>query len=115
MRLAALVALEGFEPSQAEPESEVLPLHHRAIFPTAKVQIYFHLFMLSRRFLLRINIFFEYRAFVVYRNPDMMTSRLLSMSVSMSCLPSFSGYMGACMVRVILPGRISLLSFGSTR
>ena len=32
MRLTALVALEGFEPSQAEPESEVLPLHHRAIF-----------------------------------------------------------------------------------
>lgn len=27
-----LVALEGFEPSQAEPESDVLPLHHKAIF-----------------------------------------------------------------------------------
>ncbi len=26
-----LVALEGFEPSQAEPESDVLPLHHKAI------------------------------------------------------------------------------------
>ena len=25
------VALEGFEPSQAEPESDVLPLHHKAI------------------------------------------------------------------------------------
>ena len=25
------VALEGFEPSQAEPESDVLPLHHMAI------------------------------------------------------------------------------------
>lgn len=25
------VALEGFEPSQAEPESEVLPLHHKAM------------------------------------------------------------------------------------
>lgn len=25
-----LVALEGFEPSQAEPESDVLPLHHKA-------------------------------------------------------------------------------------
>ena len=24
------VALEGFEPSQAEPESDVLPLHHKA-------------------------------------------------------------------------------------
>ncbi len=27
-----LVALEGFEPSQAEPESDVLPLHHKARF-----------------------------------------------------------------------------------
>lgn len=26
------VALEGFEPSQAEPESDVLPLHHKARF-----------------------------------------------------------------------------------
>ena len=26
-----IVALEGFEPSQAEPESDVLPLHHKAI------------------------------------------------------------------------------------
>ena len=26
------VALEGFEPSQAEPESDVLPLHHKAVF-----------------------------------------------------------------------------------
>ncbi len=26
------VALEGFEPPQAEPESDVLPLHHKAIF-----------------------------------------------------------------------------------
>lgn len=26
-----LVALEGFEPPQAEPESDVLPLHHKAI------------------------------------------------------------------------------------
>lgn len=25
------VALEGFEPPQAEPESDVLPLHHKAI------------------------------------------------------------------------------------
>ena len=115
MRLTALVALEGFEPSQAEPESEVLPLHHRAIFSTAKVQIYFYLFLLSRRFLFCINIFFEYCAFIAYCNPDMMTSRLLSMRVSISCLPSFSGNMGACMVRVILPGRISLPSFGSTR
>lgn len=27
-----IVALEGFEPSQAEPESDVLPLHHKAGF-----------------------------------------------------------------------------------
>ena len=27
----SLVVLEGFEPSQAEPESDVLPLHHRTI------------------------------------------------------------------------------------
>ncbi len=27
-----LVALEGFEPSQTEPESVVLPLHHKAMF-----------------------------------------------------------------------------------
>lgn len=36
------VVLEGFEPSQAEPESDVLPLHHRTIFYcAAKVRIYF--------------------------------------------------------------------------
>ena len=29
--LSFFVALEGFEPSQAEPESDVLPLHHKAI------------------------------------------------------------------------------------
>ena len=27
----SFVVLEGFEPSQAEPESDVLPLHHRTI------------------------------------------------------------------------------------
>ncbi len=27
----SFVALEGFEPSQAEPESDVLPLHHKAV------------------------------------------------------------------------------------
>lgn len=38
-----IVALEGFEPSQAEPESDVLPLHHKAIgvvITTAKVRIF---------------------------------------------------------------------------
>ncbi len=28
--VSVFVALEGFEPSQAEPESDVLPLHHKA-------------------------------------------------------------------------------------
>ncbi len=28
---AIFVALEGFEPPQAEPESDVLPLHHKAM------------------------------------------------------------------------------------
>lgn len=39
--LLFFVALEGFEPSQAEPESDVLPLHHKAIFTLAKLMIYF--------------------------------------------------------------------------
>ncbi len=39
----SFVALEGFEPSQAEPESDVLPLHHKAIFPTAKVYCFFQM------------------------------------------------------------------------
>ena len=35
------VVLEGLEPSQAEPESDVLPLHHRTILNcVAKVQIF---------------------------------------------------------------------------
>ncbi len=34
------VALEGFEPPQAEPESDVLPLHHKAI-PNRKLRTYF--------------------------------------------------------------------------
>ena len=29
--ISPLVALEGLEPSQTEPESGVLPLHHKAI------------------------------------------------------------------------------------
>ena len=29
--ISPLVALEGFEPPQAEPESDVLPLHHKAM------------------------------------------------------------------------------------
>ncbi len=33
------VVLEGFEPSQAEPESDVLPLHHRTI-PLLRLQRY---------------------------------------------------------------------------
>ncbi len=40
-----LVALEGFEPSQAEPESDVLPLHHKAISICRKANL---------------NLFFEY-------------------------------------------------------
>ena len=37
------VVLEGFEPSQAEPESDVLPLHHRTrsfFYCDAKVQLF---------------------------------------------------------------------------
>ena len=41
------VALEGFEPPQAEPESDVLPLHHKARFiggfAVAKVWLFFEL------------------------------------------------------------------------
>ena len=41
------VALEGFEPPQAEPESDVLPLHHKARFiggfAVAKVGFFFEL------------------------------------------------------------------------
>ena len=37
-----LVVLEGLEPSQAEPESDVLPLHHRTIRKCdAKVMLFF--------------------------------------------------------------------------
>ena len=37
-----LVVLEGLEPSQAEPESDVLPLHHRTILKCdAKVMHFF--------------------------------------------------------------------------
>lgn len=34
--LAYFVVLIGFEPIQAEPESDVLPLHHRTIFAAFK-------------------------------------------------------------------------------
>ena len=57
------VALEGFEPSQAEPESDVLPLHHKAgwlgLFPFCECkvttifllcQIFFKLFFISVQF-----------------------------------------------------------------
>lgn len=37
------VALEGFEPSQAEPESDVLPLHHKAILIVANLDIIFNI------------------------------------------------------------------------
>ena len=36
-QLFGSVALEGFEPSQAEPESDVLPLHHKAILIETKL------------------------------------------------------------------------------
>lgn len=43
--VSVFVALEGFEPSQAEPESDVLPLHHKArchvFFDVAKVRTFF--------------------------------------------------------------------------
>lgn len=35
------VVLEGFEPSQTEPESGVLPLHHRTIFICVAKVIHF--------------------------------------------------------------------------
>ncbi len=35
------VAPLGLEPRHTEPESAVLPLHNRALFPTAKVRIIF--------------------------------------------------------------------------
>ena len=39
----SFVVLEGLEPSQAEPESDVLPLHHRTILKCdAKVGIIFN-------------------------------------------------------------------------
>lgn len=54
---AAIVALEGFEPSQAEPESDVLPLHHKAIcgrayrpFASAKLGTIFGLCKFSAKF-----------------------------------------------------------------
>lgn len=40
IQLFPCVALEGFEPSQAEPESDVLPLHHKAIIIGLRVQSY---------------------------------------------------------------------------
>ena len=38
------VVLEGFEPSQAEPESDVLPLHHKtmSLFYECKGKCFFH-------------------------------------------------------------------------
>ena len=48
------VALEGFEPSQAEPESDVLPLHHKAVWlgvvSLLRVQSYDHFFTLPNFF-----------------------------------------------------------------
>ena len=44
MRFKAFVVLEGFEPSQAEPESDVLPLHHKTLsflFCGAKLRLIF--------------------------------------------------------------------------
>ena len=35
------VAPLGLEPRHTEPESAVLPLHNRALFPSAKVRIIF--------------------------------------------------------------------------
>ena len=57
------VVQEGLEPSQAEPESEVLPLHHwtNLRFSFAKVRNYFfptHIFALKNA---SINFFLHYR------------------------------------------------------
>lgn len=36
-----IVALQGFEPRQAVPETDVLPLHYKAIFSKDKGSIFF--------------------------------------------------------------------------
>ena len=59
--------MEGFEPSQAEPESDVLPLHHKAMFDVnlsgslavfvitgAKVKTFFELQKFFEDFFVRI-------------------------------------------------------------
>ena len=58
------VALEGFEPSQAEPESDVLPLHHWTIFDVnltstlvfdvAKLDIFFDVAKFCTIYLLKL-------------------------------------------------------------
>ena len=54
------VALEGFEPSQAEPESDVLPLHHKAewlgLIALLRVQSYCFFFILQNFF----RVFFDF-------------------------------------------------------
>lgn len=58
------VVLEGFEPSQTEPESGVLPLHHRTIFICVAKVIHF-LEMASDK----ADFYFALRDFSPFRMP----------------------------------------------
>ncbi len=59
------VALEGFEPSQAEPESDVLPLHHKAGWFCFTVQRY-GVFLNLQIFLIKIFIKVDFFMFCPY-------------------------------------------------
>ena len=52
------VVLEGFEPSQAEPESDVLPLHHRTFSKPLQRYYYFLILQSFRQFFSRKQQYF---------------------------------------------------------
>lgn len=47
------VVLEGFEPSQAEPESDVLPLHHRTFSKPLQRYCFFLILQKNQHFFLK--------------------------------------------------------------
>lgn len=84
--VSVFVALEGFEPSQAEPESDVLPLHHKAKC---------HVVLTLQRYALFLNrqIFFLYFFEKKLRSPAI---KCVTHLLPETCLVYFIGYIVWC-------------------
>ena len=120
-KVTSLVVLVGFEPTQTEPESGVLPLHHRTIPKCdAKVLLFSEPASVFPKKFQKKLIFSAFFGFLPFFYPFIndywasshdfslaselaMAWRLSAIRRVMSC-PVGLGRMGSCSVSTILPG-----------